>query len=153
MSLYERAAQAEAPEARAKEPALAGGLKRRAALLAACACAAALATFLAEPGSGAASDPDLAKLIRGMAIIKTVILTAAGAAIWWRLGSAIKPGVAAGYILFAAVATGGAALVWNNAGLWLAPFLFDGGLLAFLVMTMRDDNGPWLAAFRRGAGR
>jgi hypothetical protein len=152
MSLFERAAPAEAPEARAGA-ALTGGLKRRAALLTACACAAALATVLAEPGRAAASDPDLATLVRGMAVIKTAIVAAVGAAIWWRLGFAIKPGVAAGYILFAAAASAGAALVWNNAALWLAPFLFDGGLLGFLIVALRDDGGPWLAAFRRGAGR
>jgi len=131
----------------AQPGALGRPLALRLAFLAACAFAACAVAFLAGGGRESA-DPDLDKLLKAMAIIKTVILVFAGAAIWWRLGSAIAPALAAGYIVFTAAAAAGAALVWNNAFLGLAPFLFDGGLLAFLILTLRDDNGPWLRAFR-----
>ncbi len=125
----------------------------RMAFLAACALAAAAAVYSAGTDVAQSADPDLDKLLRGMAIIKSVILLFGGAAIWWRLGSAIRPSIAAGYIFCAAIATGGAALVWNIAHLAIAPFLFDGGLLAFLILALRDDNGPWLRSLTRARAR
>ena len=126
----------------------------RLGLAAVCASAAAAAAYFAAAGGmDATADPGLARLLTGMAIIKTIILLAAGAVIWWRLGAAIKPGFAAGYILAAAAGVAGAVLVWNMTGLGVAPFLFDGGLLAFLILALRDDNGPWLHALTRGRSR
>ncbi len=124
----------------------------RMAFLGACALAAAAAAYFAGTDSVQSADPDLARLLKGMAIIKTVILLAVGAAIWWRLGSPIRPAFAAGYITFGATGVAGAALVWNMAGLGLAPFLFDGGLLGFLILALRDD-GPWLRALTRARSR
>ena len=121
--------------------------------LGACAFAAAAATSYGGTGGIQSADPDLAKLLKGMAIIKTVILLAGGTAIWWRLGSPIRPIFAAGYIIFGAAGIAGAALVWNMAGLAVAPFLFDGGLLGFLILALRDDNGPWLRALTRAKSR
>ena len=132
---------------------LKGALRLRLAFLGACALAAAAAILYAGTGGIQSVDPDLAKLLKGMAIIKTVILLAAGAAIWWRLGSPIRRAFAAGYIIFGAAGIAGAALVWNMAGLGLAPFLFDGGLLGFLILALRDDNGPWLRALTRARSR
>jgi hypothetical protein len=128
-------------------------LRLRLAFLGACALAAATATLYAGTGGIQSADPDLAKLLKGMAIIKTAILLAGAAAIWWRLGSAIWPTFAAGYIIFGAIGVAGATLVWNMAGLGLAPFLFDGGLLGFLILALRDDNGPWLRALTRARSR
>jgi hypothetical protein len=125
----------------------------RMAFLGACALAAGAATYFAGTDSVQSADPDLARLLKGMAIIKTVILLAVGAAIWWRLGLSIRPAFAAGYIIFGATGIAGAALVWNMAGLGLAPFLFDGGLLGFLILALRDDNGPWLRALTRARSR
>ena len=68
-------------------------LPLRLMFVAVCAFAAAAATYFVG-GSVKTADPDLANLLKGMAIIKTVILLAVGAAIWWRLGSPIRPGVA-----------------------------------------------------------
>jgi hypothetical protein len=124
----------------------------RMAFLGACALAAAAATYFAGTDSVQSADPDLARLLKGMAIIKMVILFAVGAAIWWRLGSPIRPSFSAGYIIFCAMGIAGAALVWNKAGLGLAPFLFDGGLLGFLVLALRDD-GPWPRALTRARSR
>ena len=132
---------------------LKSALRLRLAFLGACALAAAAATLYAGTGGVQIADPDLAKLLKGMAIIKTVILLAAGAAIWWRLGSPIRPTFAAGYVIFGAMGIAGAALVWNTAGLGLAPLLFDGGLLGFLILALRDDNGPWLRALTRARSR
>ncbi len=125
-------------------------LALRLSFLAACAAAVAVTLYVTGAGGLQSADPELDKLLKGMAIIKSVIILFAGAAIWWRLGSPIGPSFAAGYILFAATAIGGAALVWNRSQLGLAPFLFDGGLLAFLILALRDDNGPWLRSLTRG---
>jgi hypothetical protein len=128
---------------------LKSALRPRLAFLGACALAGAAATLYAGTGGVQSADPDLAKLLKGMAIIKTAILLAVGTLIWWRLGSGIRPIFAAGYIIVGAIGVAGAALVWNMAGLGLAPFLFDGGLLGFLILALRDDNGPWLRALTR----
>ncbi len=119
-------------------------LSLRLTFLAVCAFAGSAATYFSDGVQN--SDPDLATLLRGMAIIKTAILLGVGAAIWWRLGFTIRPSYAVSYIFFGAIGVAGAALVWNIAGLGLAPFLFDGGLLGFLILSLRDDNGPWLRA-------
>jgi hypothetical protein len=132
---------------------LKSAFRLRLAFLGACALAAAAATLYAGTGDVQSADPDLAKLLKGMAIIKTAILLAVGASIWWRLGSGIRPAFAAGYIIFGAAGIAGAALVWNMAGLGLAPFLFDDGLLGFLILALRDDNGPWLRALTRARSR
>jgi hypothetical protein len=128
---------------------LSSPLLRRLALLSACVFAAAAVHLLAGPGGVQSADPDLARLLKGMAIIKTVFLILAGSAIWWRLGSPIGSALAAGYIFSAAIAAAGAALVWSVTGLAFAPFLFDGGLLAFLIFALRDGNGPWIPALTR----
>ncbi len=146
---FETATSAAAP--RHTRPIQAGSaLFRRLGFLAACALAGGAVFLLAGHGGARSADPDLATLLKGMAIIKTAILSVAGAAIWWRLGSPIGTGLAAGYSLSAALAVAGAALVWTLTGLAFAPFLFDGGLLAFLVLALRDDNGPWICALTRG---
>ena len=132
---------------------LKSALRVRLAFLGACALAAVAATLYAGTGGVQSADPDLAKLLKGMAIIKTLILLAVGALIWWRLGSPIRPTFSAGYIIFGAIGVAGAALVWNMTGLGLAPFLFDGGLLGFLILALRDDNGPWLRALTRARSR
>jgi hypothetical protein len=143
---------APAAEAHGRRPA--GTLTLRVALLASCLLAAAGVTFFASAAGGTPNiDPDLAKLVKAMAVIKSVILLSAGAAIWWRLASAVNPALAAGYIVLAAACTGGAALVWNMTGLTVAPFLFDGGLLGFLILALRDDNGPWLRSLTRARSR
>ena len=103
--------------------------------------AAAAAAFYAGTGGVLSADPELAKLLKGMAIIKTAILLAVGAAIWWKLES------------FGATGMAGTTLVWNVAGLGFAPFLFDGGLLGFLISHFATDNGIWLRALTQARSR
>ncbi|MBT3070195.1 hypothetical protein KKP04_04845 [Rhodomicrobium sp. Az07] len=123
--------------------------RERLALVAACLLAVAAAIFASSGSSGAVdTSAEFALLIGAMAIFKTVILIAAGAILWWRLGAPLSPALAAGYVLAAAASVAGAALVWNMAHLGAAPFLFDGGLLVFLLLVLRDNGGPWTAAFR-----
>jgi hypothetical protein len=157
MSLLDRryagANDLEAERRAARAVRFGGAIWRRLGFLAACAFAASAVVVFAGSNAGESADPGLANLLKGMAIIKTVILCCGGAAIWWRLGSPISAGLAAGYIFSAAIATAGAALVWSMTGLALAPFFFDGGLLAFLVLALRDDNGPWLRSLTRAGAR
>jgi hypothetical protein len=123
---------------------------RRLALLLACGGATG-AVLLLGGGGVRSADPDLETLLKGMAIIKSAILSAAAAAVWWRLGSSVGSGLVAGYIVSVALAACGAALVWTMTGLAFAPFLFDGGLLLFLVLALRDDGGPRFRALFRAA--
>ncbi|MBJ7533947.1 hypothetical protein JDN40_07515 [Rhodomicrobium vannielii ATCC 17100] len=136
-------------EIEAPHPGLFAPTRERLALVAACVLAVA-AAVLASTGASRAADTsaEFALLIGAMAIFKTVILFAAGAILWWRLGAPISPTLTAGYVLAAAASVAGATLVWNMAHLGAAPFLFDGGLLVFLLLVLRDNGGPWTAAFR-----
>jgi hypothetical protein len=68
-------------------------------------------------------------------------------------GMGHPPGFGAGSIIFGATGMAGATLVWNMAGLGFAPFLFDGGLLGFLILALRDDNGIWLRALTQARSR
>jgi len=123
--------------------------RARLALVVACALAVAAAILASSDASRTAdTSAEFQLLIAAMAVFKTVILIAAGALLWWRLGAAASPALAAGYVLAAAASVAGATLVWNVAHLGAAPFLFDGGLLVFLLLVLRDDGGPWTAAYR-----
>jgi hypothetical protein len=123
--------------------------RERLALAAGCALAVAAATFASSGASGAVDrSAEFALLIGALALFKTVILIAACTILWWRFGATVSPALAAGYVLAAAASVAGATLVWNMAHLGAAPFLFDGGLLVFLLLVLRDNGGPWTAASR-----
>ena len=58
----------------------------RAALLAGCAAAIGLAAWAGNPADYLQADPALARLLRGMALLKGLIAIAAVGAVFWRFG-------------------------------------------------------------------
>ena len=130
----------------------AGGVSptlRRAGLVAACLLAMVATALAIEPSDLVRSDPDLARLLRGMAIVKSLIVTAAIALGSWRLGFAIRPAVAAGYVggtVAMAVAT---VLIWQLSSLPFAAALFHVGLFVFAgIAWWGDRDGQAMAGER-----
>jgi hypothetical protein len=122
------------------------------------ALAAAAAGFVAtDPQAAAvavAFDPELAWLLRAMAVLKMAAAAAATAGIVWRLGGAATSGWLVGYALALAAAWAGPGLIWNLAHLRLGALLLHGGLAGALVLLWRDPVvgarlGAIIAARRR----
>ncbi len=113
--------------------------------------AAAVAGFMATDAQTVARtmalDPELARLLRAMAVLKMAAAAAATAGIAWRLGSTATPGWLAAYALALAATWAGPGLIWDLAHLRLGALLLHGGLAGALVLLWRDPvAGARLAA-------
>jgi hypothetical protein len=130
-------------------------------LVGVCLALAAVAGFslggeAATPLAAEPADPELARLLQFMAIVKGLSSIAIGALIAWRLGQptvarlAIAYG-AAGAMLFAAPG-----LVWRMQHVAAGALLFHAGLVVFLATAAMDGGGKrWLGqrlAARRARG-
>ncbi len=113
---------------------------RRAGLVAACLLAMAATAITIEPSDLVRSDPDLARLLRGMALIKALILAATIALASWRLGFALRPGVAASYVAGTVAMAVATVLIWQLASLPFAAVLFHVGLFVVAVIAWRVDR-------------
>ncbi len=106
------------------------------------ALAAAAAGFMATDAQtvarAVALDPELARLLRAMVVLKMAAATAATAGIMWRLGGVATPGWLAGYALALAATWAGPGLLWDMAHLGLGALLLHGGLAGALVLLWRD---------------
>jgi len=54
-------------------------------MVAGCLSTAALAAYVGRPAAYLEADPGLAHLLRGMALIKALMVSGAVALVWWRL--------------------------------------------------------------------
>jgi hypothetical protein len=106
------------------------------ALAAALAAAGLAAALSGDKATGA--DPDLSRLIKGMAILKGVIAAAVAAAIGWRLTSPAKPAHLALYLASAAAMVAGVALMWRMAAPGAAATLYYAGLIAAIFLMLGD---------------
>ena len=91
-----------------------------------------------EPAAHWAADPELFRLLRGMAVIKAMLAVAAFSVIWWRLGRTLATTLAATYVggvWVLAVATG---LIWNLTAIVAASGLFHLATIVLLVAAWRD---------------
>ena len=112
-----------------------------------------------------AADPELAMLLRFMAVMKAAMALAALALMAWRLGSPMKPGLAAAGIAAVALMAVASGLIWSLDHVALGAVLFHVGLFAALYVAWRDDGKVSLpartvrfrtsaaAAFLRGSAR
>lgn len=113
----------------------------RTALMAGCAIAIIVSGYLGDPSGFTHADPALARLLRGMALIKGVIVMAILAAVWWRFGRPIfKPG-AAGYLLGSWILVGSTTLIWQLSWIALAAVLFHAAALFMLFVSWRPNGG------------
>lgn len=118
-------------------------------------CATTIAAVLAtgDPTGLLASDPELAQLLRGMAILKAALLVAAAAVLTWRFGRPLPRAALGGYLAGLVAMAAATAMVWQLSALPLAAFSFHAGLLAVLLVAWRLDGAAVLVRRRPAAVR
>jgi len=113
-------------------------LPLRAGLLVACAAAIGVAAWAGDPSAYLQADPALARLLRGMALIKGMIALGAVGAVYWRLAWPVGRLVAATYLITAAVLVGSTTLIWQLSYIVLAAVLFHVAALTMLIVGWRE---------------
>ena len=114
--------------------------------------ATATAGFMAvgtETASLAASraGADLTRLLRGMALLKSLMAAGATAVVLWRLDAPVRPSWLTAYAIACGTMWAGPGLIWSMAYIGTGALLLHGGLLTSVVLIWRD---PAVAA-RLGA--
>jgi uncharacterized membrane protein YidH (DUF202 family) len=128
-----------AQRVRAARGALRPALYRSVLLLGGTAVLALVAWWL--PSEAASfPDPDLARLLRGMALIKAGIALAALGAVSWRFGWPIQRGFAAAYMVGCWVLAGASLMVWQLTMVPAAAIGFHGFELGLLFVAWRDHR-------------
>jgi len=129
----------------------------RALLVAGGLVAAGLAFFgsasVADEAAQSASDPALARLLRGMALLKAGLTLGAAGLLWWRLAEPVSLRLTTVYLLGAWSMAAATALVWQ---LWMIPvaaFVFHAGEISLLVAAGLDDGALRRFAARRRSDR
>jgi len=108
------------------------------------------ALVLGLMGRGAA-DPELALLLRFMALVKGGVALVAAGFVAWRLRAPIAPGMGAIYIAAVAAMAGGAGLIWQLAHVAWGALLVHGGLITLVGVTWLDRSA--FASRARNWGR
>ena len=111
--------------------------------------AGALAMGLSAPAS--VIDPDLAVLLRFMAVVKLGMALGTAALALWRLMLPIRPGLAVSYAVAVCGMALGSGLIWQSAFVAGSAVLVHAGLLLFGLAAWRDRDG--IAAGLSRAGR
>jgi hypothetical protein len=109
---------------------------------------AVAAAWAGSPAQPAAADPELAILLRGMAVIKIALIVPALALLWWRFGFALSAPVAAGYLAGGWLIAGATALIWQLSSIALAAAVFHLAGFALLLLALAD-RGVKLRLLRR----
>ena len=113
----------------------------RTALVAGSAAAAALAWLVASGAAQPAVEPDLVVLLRGMAVIKSLLAAGAAALVWWRLSLPLaKRG--RGLCRLHLGPLRGQRLVARPAFLVEAALLYHAAGLFVLVLALREGHAP-----------
>ena len=103
----------------------------------------------AASGSSQSAERELAALLRGMAVIKGLLVVAAGGLVWWRLGQPASARVAVTYIASVGVLAASTVLIWQLAYIAAAAVLFHVAGLVWLVLALRE--GSQILRFERQA--
>jgi hypothetical protein len=112
----------------------------RVALVLGCVTSAALAAWVGEPAQYLAQDFELARLLRGMALIKACLVVAAVSLLFWRLGRPTPAPVAGAYLIGTWLVAGASVLIWQLTFIPLAAFAFHAGEFVLLVVAWRDGK-------------
>ncbi len=122
---------------------LRGSRGRRGLLLLACATAAGSSLGAASPTLLLEADPELARLLRAMALLKASMVAVALSVLWWRLRWPLSLGPGAAYLLAAAMMVGACISMWRLTGIAAAALLFHVGGLLLLFGAWIDRSGSW----------
>jgi hypothetical protein len=117
-------------------------LPLRAGLILGCALAVVWAVWVGDPSGYVQSDPALARLLRGMALIKGMLAIGAVAAVFWRFAWPIRNSVAATYVITSSVLAGSSMLIWQLSSIVMAAVLFHAAALCMLVVGWREGLTP-----------
>ena len=101
---------------------------------------AGTAAFALTTGRGAA-DPELALLLRFMAVVKAAMAIAAAALVVWRLNGPVLPAAALGYIAAVSSMAAGAALIWRLEHVAAGAVMVHGGVVALAAVGWMDRAG------------
>ncbi len=112
----------------------------RVGLVAGCVLALALAAALGQAGTAPAAEPELARLLRGITLIKAAAVLAAIGVLWWRFGLPASNRVAAVYLVGVWLAAAGSLLIWQLNHIALAALGFHVGEIAVLIVAWRDGQ-------------
>lgn len=122
----------------------------RLALLAACLIVVVAMSLLGRLPRMPQVDEELATLLRGMAIMKAGIVSAAVVIAWWRFSLPVTRRAAVAYITAIMMMAAAAVCVWRL--MWVMPsaIAFHAGLAALLLTAWRgDDVAPRRWSLRR----
>ncbi len=95
--------------------------------------------------SGGAVDPELAMLLRFMAIVKAAMVIAAAVSVAWRLNGPVQPAAALAYVAAITSMAAGAGLIWQLEHVAAGAVMVHGGLAALAVVAWMDRAG-WVQA-------
>jgi hypothetical protein len=115
--------------------------RRRVVLVIACIAGGALALGLGHAAASANVEAELATLLRGMALIKAVLVLGMMGTLWWRLGHPLTDRAAWICTAAVALAAGATALIWQLALIPLAALAFHAGLFTLLAAAWREHRG------------
>ncbi len=107
-------------------------------MILACALSIGIAAWLGDPSGYLQADPALARLLRGMALIKSAIVLASVGAVFWRLGFAISRPAAMAYVVGCGVLAGSTMLIWQLSLIPLAAILFHVAAVGLLLVGWRE---------------
>ncbi len=110
----------------------------RIGLVVGCLLALGIAAWLAVPSDLMQADPALARVLRGMALIKGVVAVGAASAVFWRLSWPISGAVAGVYLVSTWMLAGAAMLIWQLSSIALAALVFHAALVSMLVVGWRE---------------
>jgi hypothetical protein len=110
----------------------------RAAIVAGCMLAMAVAAWMGHPADYLEADPALAHLLRGMALIKALIVLGVVGAVLWRCGWRLPSAVGAGYVAGSAVMAGSTVLIWQLTHIVAAAVLFHGAAVGMGYLGWRE---------------
>ena len=141
MATTVRVPAAAPPRARVATPATpraAASRRLPALLVGGCVLAAVAVGAAARGGAAPAVDPELARLLRAMAVIKGVMLVAGVGALAWRLRRPTPLPFAAAYLGGAWVAAGAVAAMWSLVALGAVAVVLHGVAAAVALLAWRD---------------
>lgn len=116
--------------------------------------AAAAAGFAITPHAATAqaitsAGPELTRLLRAMALLKTAIAAACAWFVLWRFKYPTSRPRAAAYFAALAAMAAGPGLIWGMAHIVPGAILLHAGLAAFLVIAWQDPGSPAMLPRRR----
>jgi hypothetical protein len=110
----------------------------RTGLVLGCAIAIGMAAWLGHPAAYLNADPALARLLRGMALIKGMIALAIVCAVCWRLAWPIDKRAGAAYLIGSWAVAGSTMLIWQLSYIVPAAVLFHAAALSLFWVSWRE---------------